>query len=64
MATAPAVPLFPGIPGGAELVVLLLIFLLMVAPLVIVAGLVVAGVSVFGGDDDGRASETDREETP
>ncbi len=61
-AAASSVPLFPGIPGGAELLVLLLVFLLLLAPLAVVVGLVVAGVSILGGGDGAGegVAETDR----
>ncbi|MFB6160022.1 MAG: preprotein translocase subunit TatA [Haloferacaceae archaeon] len=48
------VPLFPGVPGGPELIVLLLLVLLLGLPLVLVAGAVVLGIDVLGGDEDGE----------
>jgi sec-independent protein translocase protein TatA len=50
------VPLFPGVPGGPELLVILLVFLVLVVPLVLVA-VVVLGVSVLAGGDEPAGSE-------
>jgi sec-independent protein translocase protein TatA len=55
------VPLFPGLPGGPELLIILILFgLVIVAPLVLLAVAVVGGVSLFGGSDDERVEELER----
>jgi sec-independent protein translocase protein TatA len=55
------VPLFPGLPGGPELLIILILFgLVIVAPLVLLAVAVVGGVRLFGGSDDERVEELER----
>jgi sec-independent protein translocase protein TatA len=55
------VPLFPGLPGGPELLIVLILFgLVIVAPLVLLAVAVVGGVSLFGGSADERVEELER----
>ncbi len=57
---------FGGVPGGPELlVILLIVLLLLVVPLGLVVLAVVFGVRIFGGDDttelEDRVAELERE---
>ena len=56
------VPLFSGIPGGPELLVILLVVLVLVVPLVLVAVVAVLGVSAFGGSDEPAEAGTEASE--
>jgi len=48
-------PLFPGIPGGPELLIILLVFLIVVVGPGIL--LVLLGIRLLGGDEDERIEE-------
>lgn len=47
-------PLFPGIPGGVELLIVLLVLLVIVGPGIL---LVLLGVGLLGRGDDDRIAE-------